>query len=396
MPSQGFWRLFSESLSALAFNLLGLVAGLAFACFSTLFASKPWGLRAYPCILTVRGVVGGLVCGRLSSGLWLGTVRPSLTGNTEEFKIIYHTALVLSSAAALMMGPVVWLYGLPAGLGPGEALEATAALLFTMTLAFLTTMPIPALTAFTAFRHGVNPDVVTYPVGSTSSDVLVTCCFAGAVALASLGQLGLVIEALTGAAFLASGAVVLFSHRRDGRFLRALKEGLLASSMAIAISGLTGLLLADVQATIGLWPGLCLVYPAIMSTMGDVGSVVGSTATTKLAIGTMEPGLRALKGHSREIGAAWAASLLMFSSYGIISALVFPGGPGPGFFLIALLITNLVAFWAVVSLSLLAGMATYRHGLDPDNFVIPVESSAADALTTLALLLALGLVAGVS
>ena len=393
--SRSFLKLFSEALSALAFNFLGLLAGIVFATFVGLFSTTSWGLRAYPCVLTVRGMIGGMVCGRLSSGLWLGTIRPRLLGNTEEFKTIYEVALVISAFSSLMMSLIIWSYGLPHGADVRAALEITSTMTSTMAFSFLITMPIPALAAFMAFKHGVNPDVVTYPIGSTSSDILVTCCYAGSLALSSLGLSGLLLRGALGLVFLIAGISVFLLHRRDTSFRRTLKEGLLASFIAISISGLTGVLLADIAESIGLWPGLCMVYPALMSTMGDVGSVVGSTATTKLFRGELRPGPRAVVEHMREILATLAASTLIFMAYAFLS-MPYPPPKGlePFSLVAALMATNIMAFWAVVLLSLSAGIATYRFGLNPDNFVIPIESSATDAITTLALLFSLSLFVG--
>jgi len=392
---QSFLKLFSESLSALAFNFLGLLAGLAFASFAGLFSTRTWGLRAYPCVLTTRGIIGGMVCGRLSSGLWAGTIRPGLFGNTEEFKVIYRVALVLSASSSLTMSLIIWFYGLPLGADVHVALEIASAMTSTMAFSFAVTMPIPAIVSFASFRRGVNPDVMTYPIGSTSSDVLVTCCYAASLLLLSLGTVGQAIGGALGLVFVMAGASTLLLHRRDRGFMRMLKEGLLASLVAISISGLTGVFLADISASIGLWPGLCMIYPAMMSTMGDVGSVVGSTATTKLFRGELRPGVGAVKDHAREVAAAWAASALVFTAYGLISASYLPpGGPGIIPVMAALLTTNMLAFWAIVVLSLSAGIATFRFGLNPDNFVIPIESSAADAITTLALLTALSSLVG--
>jgi len=392
---QSFLKLFSESLSALAFDLLGLLAGLAFAAFVGLFSTRPWGLRAYPCVLTVRGMIGGMICGRLSSGLWLGTIRPSLLGNTEEFKAIYRVALVLSAFSSLVMSFVIWSYSLPYGMDMHMALEITSVMTSTMAFSFLTTMPIPALAAFVSFRHGIDPDVVAYPTGSTSSDILVTCCYAGSLALSSLGLFGQALSIAVGLGFLITGLSTVVLHRRDIGFKKMLGECLLASFVAISISGLTGILLANIAEGIGLWPGLCMIYPALMSTMGDVGSMVGSTATTKLFRGELKPGPRALFEHGKEISAAWSASALIFMAYALLSAPYLPP-KGPGLFslTITLMTTNFLAFWAIVLLSLSSGIATYKFGLNPDNFVIPIESSAADAITTLALLASLSMFIG--
>ncbi len=58
-----------------------------------------------------------------------------------------------------------------------------------------------------------------------------------------------------------------------------------------------------------------------------------------------------------------------------------------------LLFTNTLAASAMVIIAYAVAISTYRRGLDPDNFVIPVESSLADGITTVSLLLALTLIA---
>jgi cation transporter-like permease len=57
-----------------------------------------------------------------------------------------------------------------------------------------------------------------------------------------------------------------------------------------------------------------------------------------------------------------------------------------------LLIANVIAVAAIVMLSYGVSILTFKHGLDPDNFVIPIESSVADSAMSVALLLALLLI----
>jgi mgtE-like transporter len=54
-----------------------------------------------------------------------------------------------------------------------------------------------------------------------------------------------------------------------------------------------------------------------------------------------------------------------------------------------LLIANVIAVAAIVLLSYSISILTFKRGLDPDNFVIPIESSFADSITSIALLVAL-------
>jgi len=57
-----------------------------------------------------------------------------------------------------------------------------------------------------------------------------------------------------------------------------------------------------------------------------------------------------------------------------------------------LLTANIMAVTAIVLISYAVSILTFKKGLDPDNFVIPIESVLADSVTSVALLVALFLV----
>ncbi|MCW3993458.1 MAG: magnesium transporter, partial [Candidatus Bathyarchaeota archaeon] len=124
------------------------------------------------------------------------------------------------------------------------------------------------------------------------------------------------------------------------------------------------------------------------------GSVVGSTATTKLALGLLKPSFSAVRNHTTQILAAWMASMLMFVSFSAVSLLIngifalytFLG------FTSLLLTVNIIAVTAIVLVSYAVSILTFQKGLDPDNFVIPIESVLADSVTSIALLFALFLI----
>lgn len=157
------------------------------------------------------------------------------------------------------------------------------------------------------------------------------------------------------------------------------------------IVNITGTLLRDVEKIVNSRKEIYTVYPALIDTVGDVGSIVGSTATTKLALGLLSPSFRSIFSHSKRILATWTASIIMFSLYTVISLLIQGLFTLHSFlnFLGLLVILNIIAVSTIVLVSFSVAILTYRKGLDPDNFVIPIESSLADAVTTLALIIAL-------
>jgi len=125
-----------------------------------------------------------------------------------------------------------------------------------------------------------------------------------------------------------------------------------------------------------------------------VGSVVGSTATTKLALGTLKPSLFSIKDHGLEVSSAWVASLIMYCIYSVLSLVVQRVFTLSNFlrFTALLLVANLIAASCIILVSYAVAILTYQRGLDPDNFEIPIESSLADSLTSIALLISLFIV----
>jgi mgtE-like transporter len=59
---------------------------------------------------------------------------------------------------------------------------------------------------------------------------------------------------------------------------------------------------------------------------------------------------------------------------------------------LVLVVANVISVAAIVLVSYGISILTFKRGLDPDNFVIPIESSFADSATSIALLVALILV----
>ena len=64
-------------------------------------------------------------------------------------------------------------------------------------------------------------------------------------------------------------------------------------------------------------------------------------------------------------------------------------------FVALLLATNIFASVFMACIAFAVAILTFKRGLDPDNFVIPIESSLADTFTTVSLLIMLSLIGGI-
>jgi mgtE-like transporter len=177
-------------------------------------------------------------------------------------------------------------------------------------------------------------------------------------------------------------------------FVKTVKESMATLMFVAFMVNITGTVLKGIDNFVGARKEIYTVYPALIDMVGDVGSVVGSTATTKLALGLLAPSFASMRNHAKNIFSAWTASIIMFIVLAVLSLSIHSTFSLSSFFnlISILLIANIIAVAAIVFLSYAVSILTFKRGLDPDNFVIPVESSFADSVTSLALLAALLLI----
>jgi len=381
---------------AYVFNIFGIVAGTTVALNLRLFEFAPWAIAVYPAMLSARGVIGGLLSGRLSTGLHIGTVQPRFFGNTKSFHLLVHAIVILTLETSVLMSAVAALFGsFFWGATTSDFVNILGVILATMTLALVIISPLTVTVSCLSFRHGLDPDVILYPIESTVSDLLITLCYFLVLNLFfSFDLSGRYFIVLLGLILLFAVAYFLLKDVRETEFVETIKESILTLILVAFIVNVTGSVLGKISEVVGRRREVYIAYPALIDTIGDVGAVVGSTATTKLALGMLKPSFGAMRNHATEIFGAWAASLTMFAAYSLLS-LVIQGILRLSDFLrfAALLFTaNLLAASSIIIVSYMVAILTFKKGLDPDNFVIPIESSLADGITTISLLIALSLI----
>ena len=391
--SRGTFAAFKETLLAYTFDLGGLIAGFVIVSQTGLFELSPWAIAVYPAILSAKGVISGLLSGRLGTALHLGTVHPKFLNNTKNFYNLIHATVVMTLVVGVVMSLISLIFGsIFWGAKPEQFLDIISVVVATMSLGLILTV-ITTKVAFVTFKRGLDPDIVVYPIMSTVADIFITLCFIlilNAFFLFNLGGRFLIV-----AIILLHLMLVLYIVPKDFRerdFRRSLKESLLTMLFISIIANVTGTVLKNISQIVeSRGSEIKTVYPAVIDMVGDVGSVVGSTATTKLALGLLRPSLSSIRHHAKTILSAWAASIVMFLILAVLSPAINGTLSVLTLFnlLTILLIANIIAVAAIVLLSFGISILTFQRGLDPDNFVIPIESSFADSLMTIALLVAL-------
>jgi len=384
--------LLKEALIAFSFNVFGVLAGFTFASYLNVFQLSTWAIALYPSVLTGRGVVNGVLSGRLGTALHLGTIKPQFRENTDRFYMLFKSVIVITLQTSALLGLASMLFGsLFWGITALDYVDIFVITMATMSIGMITSL-ITVKVAFFSFKKAWDPDVVVYPVMSTVADLAMTFCFVFVLNLFfQFGIFGKIAVVLFGLALVIAALAILPKCIHNEQFIKTIKETLSTLLIIAVIVNVTGTVLRQISETIGSKKEVYTVYPALIDTVGDVGSVVGSTATTKLVLGLVDPVFSSIRKHASRILATWAASLIMFIVYAVLSVLAQANPLNINFLgLITLLLTtNIIAVLLIVVISFVVAIATFRKGLDPDNFVIPIESSLADGITTIALLAAL-------
>lgn len=381
---------FFQSLFSLSFDTIGLLTGTLLILYSGILSigEAPWAILLFPGILSVRGAVGGLFSGHLGTGLHLGTIKATIRKNTKEFQTIISVIITLAFISGLSVGTGTWLFGLL--LWDATLIDFIYLLIVitaTMALSVIFVSPLTMLFSIFSFRRGLDPDVIVYPITSPVSDIINTACYVLSLSLFFLfGSIGRYLILILDFIFISFVSYILIKNIKEIKFIETIKEFLLTLMFVTIIVNITGSLLNRIRGT-----DIFSVYPAIIATIGGVGSIIGSTATTKLALGLIKPSFSSLKEHLNEIFGAWFASILMFIIYAVLSTFI-SGSKKLGelfFFITQLLMTNFFAVVIMIFVAYAIAIYTFRRGWNPDNFVIPIESSLADTVTTASILLAL-------
>ncbi|MGD0159190.1 MAG: magnesium transporter [Candidatus Bathyarchaeia archaeon] len=405
IASQTSPRTFSTSFKETLFGHFagvgGLIAGLIVAWQLGIFNSvSGWVIAVYPTVLTAKAVMSGTFSGRLNTALHIGTLSPRLSGNIGFVGRMFQRILILTLVTSVVMSAVSTIFvSLFWGITPSNFPVILAVVVATMSLG-LTLYFFTLSITFAAFRRGLDLDGVVYPIIATIADVFITVCYAVAINLyfrfGSAGKSAVILVAII-PVFL-----ILYSLSRGVHeigFSKTIKTSILTMMTVAVIASVTGTILQEINIGLPLWKGSSAVYPAsvfaaypaLIELVGDAALVIGSTATTRLVLGLLEPSFLAMKNHARQILGAWAASAVAFiplSAASLFLTRTF-GLLALGFLTSVLLVTNVFAIIAITLISYAFAILTFQKGLDPDHLVIPIESALAGTIASTALLAAL-------
>jgi mgtE-like transporter len=386
--------MFKETSLAYFFDIAGLLAGFLIAYQLDVFRHTPWALALYPTLISTR-VISGLLSGRLSTGLHLGTIYPRFSGNTNSFHKLIHAIIVLTLVTSLTVSLISLLFGyLLWGIALTDFSAILSVMVSTLAIGLLFSF-VTIKVSFFSFKRGLDPDIVVYPIISTFASIFITLCYIGVLNLFFfLPHFGGIVIFAIAFTHVFLVLYLIFKDNQEPEFLKTIRESLIMLMVVAILVTLTGTIFKGISNFAANRKEIYTIYPALINLVSNVGSVVGSTANTKLALGILTPSFSSLRNHLKNITSSGAASFIICTILAFISLAVnrvFQPSNVLNFMGI-IWISNIIAVIAIVLMSYGISIMTFKRGLNPDNFVIPIETSLATIVTSIALLLALLLI----
>jgi mgtE-like transporter len=379
-----------QTLIALSFNILSLFAGGLISLLTPQFQAAPWILALFPPLLTIRGGIGGIFSGNLATMLHLGLIRPRIRDNTPVYTQLISSVFVITLLDALAMGVFSFALNLAFGQASiGEAFFFIVIPPVACVTAMALSIPLTSIIAIATFRKGLDPDILVYPILASINDIVVTATFVATIFMVLSG--GAYVHLLIGVFLLILGltALLVWRNRRVKFFYQTIREGTTVVIMSSLFGSLNGYFLSTMSGNLLRYPGVVVLYPALTNALGNIGSIIGSTKTTSLALGdvrSLKEEVRSALGQILQVESVALPMHAVFGlvTYGIVAASI-PGARLP-ILVGGALISNLMTFGFMALFALWIAHIAFNRGLNPDNIVIPVITSLSDSVATLSLL----------
>ncbi|MCD6515306.1 MAG: magnesium transporter [Candidatus Odinarchaeota archaeon] len=392
VKSKSFLGVFLEAFSSLLFDILGLIAGFITSLVAVFVIKMPWILIVYPALLTVRGNISGIFSGRLTTGLHVGLIRPSIRKNTDYFYSLQASIFFMSFVNALVIALLS--YTVYIMLEPTQIISFQI-ILYVVLLSMLipTTVSIfflaPLIGKF-AYRKGADPDTIVYPILSTINDIIVSATYVLIIMILIFSEEFFILLSYISLFIFVFILIISSKYSKSKNFQQTIFEGMPTVVILAIISNFTGGILSQFRCQIEKFPYILVVYPSLIDTVGDEGSIIASVFSTKLNIGYATPSFKEIVKRENRIIiiGTFSAGTVVFMIFTIIGCFIYT----IAIFeilkaIMVVILTNGLLLLPVTLIAFASAILTFKHGLNPDNFTIPLIASLSDFLTTTILFL---------
>ena len=380
---QGFVALLLASLGS-------LVAGIALGSITGTLQEFPGLMILLPAAIGMRGNIFGALGSRLGTSIHAGLYEPRLTRSGVLYQNVY-AAIVLTLSISLLLGVLAKTFSVAFGVTSISMVDFMVISIVGGVLSSLVVGAFTVLLSIQAHRRGWDMDSVSSPLVTAAGDVVtipslfVATFVVNIKAVTSVVAISTIILAV---ALTARGLVTDLPTTR-----RVLRESLLLLAIAGTINLFAGLVVEARLDRFVTFPALLVLIPPFLGAAGALGGILSSRLASKLHLGVIVARGRPEALVLLDFSIMFLFAVLTFALAGVsahvASAIVGLASPGVltvvGISMLAGLIATIAAVWVAYY----SAVVTFRRGLDPDNFGIPLITSTLDFVGVIALIIAL-------
>lgn len=391
----GYWRAerrtIRQGFVALVVASLGnLIAGLTLGSITGTLERLPGLMVLVPAAIGMRGNIFGALGSRLGTSVHAGLFEATRRREGVLYQNV-AAASVLTLAISLGLGIVAKALSVAFGITSMSLLDFVVISILGGVLSSVVVALFTVALSVRAFRRGWDLDSVAAPLVTAVGDVVTL----PSLFLASFAVgLRWVTPAVGLAAALAT-AWALFWGLRAGLPLtrQIVRHSLALLLVAGGIDVFAGLVMEARLDRLAAFPVLLVLIPPFLADAGALGSILSSRLASKLHLGALTPRGRPEAAALLDTSIIFLFSVWLFALVGLSADLVATlfglASPGPLRVLGISLLGGLIATAFAVVVAYYAATATFRMGLDPDDFGIPIITSTMDFLGVISLFMAL-------
>jgi len=341
--------------------------------FKKIMIEYPIILVILPGLMGLRGNIYGSLASRFTTMLHLGEMNPTL----KDKNVVKN--IFISILLSLLPVTILWLVGV---IKVREVGIAVAVFLIVITSTIFTSLLLgysTALATIIPFKKGVDPDAVAAPIVTSIADLITIPLLVGFMFLYEdtpktfyfLLVLAIILSLIVGKGF------------KIGKQERKVFVEVLSIVGVLAfISSISGTLLESYSDIIHASIIFSVMYPAILDSTGNLGSVIGAKTSTRIHLGEIEKLFNKTTVIEISLYTISAAILGVLANLIAIGVVKLTLHTHIGFVKPFLLLYPLLAF-GVMWMAYFLAITFDRLGLDPDNATVPTITTLADIFSTL-------------
>jgi mgtE-like transporter len=382
---QGFAALFVSSVGE-------LVAGIVLAGIAGTLEELVGLAVLIPAAIGMRGAIFGAMGSRLSTSIQTGLFSFSLRRGVLAENV--QAAAVLSLLSGVFLALLArYLSDILGVVTELSVVDYVVISTIGGIIAGVLLLGLTVLVARTSVARGWDMDNIAAPLLTAAGDILTLPSLVVAAYLIDIpGLSGGLALALVAAAVVTA---VLGFRIGAQNLRRILAESLPILALTGTITILVGVAFEDRSEQFTTLLALSILLPAFLQEGGALGGILSSRLSSKVHLGLLAPrGLPSVTAFKDFVLIyTFAVGVYLFvgaASHGLAVTL-FHEGSSPG--LLAMmglaLLAGLIATTAAVLAAYYGSVASYRLGLDPDTYGIPIITATVDLLGFMSLIIAL-------